>query len=181
MPAAPTLVRTSPAYDFSMIPRIATSRSPYFMGITCTAPSTPSSGRYRTCDLNRSFYSHSSSDPRAWNGGMIRCARYFHALVLLRSYWRKWEGFCLRRCPARAQDQAGVPKQLHAVRGRLQPLEREELGSKVLGFTARSRPHMQIVCIPMTQKTARDNKQRTWFGCIDAYSLDRYRSQLGGA
>ena len=60
MPAAPTLVRTSPAYDFCMIPRIATSRSPYFMGITCTAPSTPSSGRYRICDLMHSFYSHFS-------------------------------------------------------------------------------------------------------------------------
>ena len=33
----------------------------------------------------------------------------------------------------------------------------EKLGSKVVGFTARSRPHMQIVCIPMTQKTGSDN------------------------
>jgi hypothetical protein len=28
---------------------------------------------------------------------------------------------------------------------------------KALGFTARTRPHMQIVCIPMTQKTVSDN------------------------
>jgi len=46
---------------------------------------------------------------------------------------------------------------------------------------AAPRPHMQIVCIPMTQKTARDDRQLTWFRCIDARSRHRYRSQRGDA
>src|SRR5262249_58926208 len=43
-----------------------------------------------------------SPDPRGWNGRAIRYRRFLHALVLLRSSWRKWEGVRLRWRPARA-------------------------------------------------------------------------------
>src|SRR5262249_9104306 len=112
---------------------------------------------YKTCVLNRSFYSHSSSDPRAWNDGMIGCARCFHALVLLRSYWRKWEGFCLRRRPARAHDRRECQSNFILFVEGFSRSSESNWDPRPWASRQGSRPHMQIVCIPMTQKTVSDN------------------------
>src|SRR5262249_2145531 len=140
-------------------------------------------GRYRICDLNRSFYSHFFR-PTPGVGTVAQSAIGASSMRLFYDHpGANGKAFaCVGVLRARRAGRGGSAEATFTLfaRRRFPPLAQEKLPSSRSCASWQARPHMQIVCIPMMQKTAKDNKQRTWFRCIDGRSPDRYRSQRGG-